>query len=56
MKAVGLTPRDLQDALTTMQKSAEGIIGQSVGKANEALQDRKVEGFFQAGAGVTRPR
>ena len=41
MKAVGLTPGDLQDALTTMQKSAEGIIGQSVGKANEALQTER---------------
>jgi hypothetical protein len=26
-----------------MQKSAEGILGQAVGKANEALQSRKAE-------------
>ena len=26
-----------------MQKSAEGILGQAVGEANEALQSRKAE-------------
>ena len=29
--------------LTAEQKSAEGIVGQAVGKANEALQGRKAE-------------
>ena len=29
--------------LTAGQKSAEGVLGQAVGKAIEALQDRKVE-------------
>ena len=29
--------------LTAVQKSAEGILGQAVGKASEALQSRKAE-------------
>jgi hypothetical protein len=32
-----------RDGLTAGQKSAEGVIGHVVGKASEALQDRKVE-------------
>jgi hypothetical protein len=32
-----------RDSLTAGQKSAEGILGHVVGKANEALQSRKVE-------------
>src|SRR5271166_1184348 len=35
--------RASQGVLTTVQKSAEGILGQAVGKANEALQSRKAE-------------
>ena len=53
-KAIELTPggllrvahrrlRRLQGRLTTEQKSAEGIVGQAVGKASEALQGRKAE-------------
>ena len=29
--------------MTVAQKSADGIVGQAVGKANEALQGRKAE-------------
>ena len=32
-----------KDGLTAEQKSAEGIVGQDVGKASEALRNRKVE-------------
>ena len=32
-----------KDSLTAEQKSAEGILGYAVGKASEALQNRKVE-------------
>jgi hypothetical protein len=53
-KAIELTPGDLrgvalgrlrrpQGRLTTGQRSAEGVVGQAVGKAIEALQGRKVE-------------
>ena len=35
--------RESQGALTAAQKSAEGILGQAVGKAIEALQGRKAE-------------
>ena len=53
-KATELTPGGLlrvprselrasQDALTAVQKSAAGILGQAVGKASEALQGRKAE-------------
>ncbi len=53
-KAIELTPGDLrgvalgrlrrpQGRLTTGQRSAEGVLGQAVGKAIEALQGRKVE-------------
>ena len=35
--------RASQGVLTAEQKSAEGILGQAVGKANEALQSRKAE-------------
>jgi hypothetical protein len=53
-KATELTPGGLlrvptselrasQGALTAVQKSAEGILGQAVGKASEALQSRKAE-------------
>ena len=53
-KAIELTPGDLpgvalgrlrrpRGRLTAGQKSAEGVLGQAVGKAIEALQDRKVE-------------
>src|ERR1039457_3720244 len=53
-KAAGITPGDLfcvaatrlrepRGDLTAGQKSAEGIVGQVVGKASEALRDRKVE-------------
>ena len=53
-KAIELTPGDLpgvalgrlrrpRGRLTTGQKSAEGVLGQAVGKAIEALQGRKVE-------------
>ena len=39
-----------------MQKSAEGILGQAVGKASEALQSRKAEQQIgQAGNGDRRP-
>ena len=38
---VGL--REPQGDLTAAQKSAEGIVGQAVGKASEALQRRKAE-------------
>src|SRR5438132_10577089 len=53
-KAIELTPGDLprvaswrlrrsRGRLTAGQKSAEGIVGQAVGKASEALQSRKAE-------------
>jgi hypothetical protein len=53
-KAIELTPGDLpgvalgrlrrpRGRLTVGQKSAEGALGQAVGKASEALQCRKVE-------------
>ena len=53
-KATELTPGDLprvasgrlrrpKGCLTARQKSAEGILGQAVGKAIEALQGRKAE-------------
>ena len=32
-----------QGILTAGQKSAEGVVGQAVGKASEALQSRKAE-------------
>ena len=32
-----------RDRLTAGQKSAEGVVGQAVGKASEALQGRKAE-------------
>jgi hypothetical protein len=32
-----------KDGLTAEQKSAEGVVGQDVGKASEALRNRKVE-------------
>src|SRR6266496_6181508 len=35
--------RRLRGRLTARQKSAEGIVGQAVGKASEALQGRKAE-------------
>ena len=35
--------REPQGDLTAAQESAEGIVGQAVGKANEALQGRKAE-------------
>src|SRR5205807_1222633 len=52
--AIELTPGDLsrvaarrlrrsRGRLTARQKSAEGIVGQAVGKASEALQGRKAE-------------
>src|SRR5215831_7145593 len=42
--------------LTARQKSAEGVIGHVVGKANEALQYRKVEKQIgRAGNGDRRP-
>jgi len=54
LKAIELTPGDLprvvsgrlsrpRGRLTAGQKSAEGILGQAVGKASEALQSRKAE-------------
>ena len=53
-KAAGITPGDLfcvvatrlrepRGDLTAGQKSAEGILGDDVGKASEALRNRKVE-------------
>ena len=53
-KAIELTPGDLprvafgrlrrpRGRLTAGQKSAEGVLGQAVGKASEALQGRKAE-------------
>ena len=53
-KATELTPGGLlrvpsselrasQGVLTAVQKSAEGVLGQAVGKASEALQSRKAE-------------
>ncbi len=53
-KAIELTPGDLpgvalgrlrrpRGRLTAGQKSAEGVLGQAVGKAIEALQGRKAE-------------
>ena len=42
--------------LTVSQKSAEGKVGRDVGKANEALQGRKVEQRIgQAGNEDRRP-
>src|SRR5215469_11500488 len=35
--------RQPRGGLTAEQKSAEGILGHGVGKASEALRDRKVE-------------
>ncbi len=35
--------RGSRGRLTAGQKSAEGIVGQAVGKASEALQGRKAE-------------
>jgi hypothetical protein len=35
--------RKPQGDLTVTQESAEGVIGDAVGKASEALQDRKAE-------------
>jgi len=35
--------RRSRDRLTAVQKSADGIVGQAVGKASEALQSRKAE-------------
>jgi len=35
--------RGSRGSLTTVQKSAEGIVTQAVGKASEALQCRKTE-------------
>ena len=35
--------RPLRGGLTVAQESAEGIVGQAVGKASEALQSRKAE-------------
>ena len=35
--------RPLNDGLTAAQKSAEGVLGQDVGKASEALHSRKAE-------------
>ena len=53
-KAAGITPGDLfcvvgtrlrkpRGDLTAGQKSAEGVVGHVVGKASEALRNRKVE-------------
>ena len=53
-KATELTPGDLrrvsnselresQDDLTVTQESSEGVVGDAVGKAGEALQSRKAE-------------
>src|ERR1035437_9904390 len=53
-KAAGITPGDLscvaatplrepRGDLTAGQKSAEGIVGHDVGRASEALRNRKVE-------------
>ena len=53
-KAAGITPGDLscvaatrlrepRGDLTAGQKSAEGIVGYDVGRASEALKNRKVE-------------
>src|SRR5271167_4505099 len=47
-KAIELTPGDLPGVAfaateTAGPKSAEGIVGQAVGKAREALQSRKAE-------------
>ena len=41
MSEVGL--RLSRGSLTAGQKSAEGVVGQVVGKASEALRNRKVE-------------
>src|SRR5213592_4544512 len=35
--------REPQGDLTVMQESAEGVVGDAVGKASEALQGRKAE-------------
>src|SRR5947208_15307719 len=54
LKAIELIPGDLPRVAawrlrkprgrpTARQKSAEGIVGQAVGEASEALQDRKAE-------------
>jgi len=48
--------REPQGALTTAQESADGIVGHAVGKASEALQDRKAEQRIgQAGNDDRRP-
>ena len=66
-KATELTPGGLRHvpiselraprgALTVAQKSADGIVGQDVGKASEALQRRKAEKQIgRAGNGDRRP-
>jgi hypothetical protein len=66
-KAIELTPGDLsrvaserlrrsRGRLTAGQKSAEGVLGQAVGKASEALQGRKAEQQIgQAGNDGRRP-
>jgi hypothetical protein len=66
-KAIELTPGDLpcvvsgrlnrpRGRLTAEQKSAEGVVGQAVGKASEALQRRKAEQQIgQAGNDGRRP-
>src|SRR6476660_83080 len=67
LKAIELSPGDLprvasgrlrrsRGRLTAGQKSAEGILGQAVGKASEALQGRKAEQQIgQAGNDGRRP-
>src|ERR1700739_4340994 len=70
-KAIELTPRGLRgvalgrlrrprERRTDEQKSAEGVLGQAVGKAIEALQGRKVEkqigGAGNDGRGPERSR
>ena len=48
--------RPLQGGLTVAQESAEGIVGQAVGKASEALQSRKAEQQIgRAGSGGRGP-
>jgi len=48
--------RDPQRDLTGAQESADGIVGQAVGKASEALQGRKAEPRIgQAGNDDRRP-
>ena len=43
LRRVPLGLREPQGAPIAAQKSAEGILGQAVGKASEALQGRKAE-------------